>query len=279
VQKESVWGPAENPAVQSYGFAAIAARHYADMLKHMRTALLLALLWTPVFGAAVSGVVKDPSGAAIAQAAVTLGERSTITNAQGGFEFPDIAAGDYPLTVISDGFELFSRSITAPSAPLTITLKLASLTTNVEVTGHRSTLRNSDPNYLALRGGALRSVYRVENLVTRDAATFTFRSGAFSFLPPVLGRVTADVFVGEGNFRLKPATEIAANHLRQMSGASTVDENFDSLVIHFTDATFQEITERSEKLDQSLKRSKLLSAVCRKRSAIATIFRRLTWNA
>src|ERR1700733_2981885 len=154
----------------------------------MRIALLLALLSAPVFGAAISGVVKDPTGAAVARAGVTLGTLSTITNAQGRFEFPDIPASDYLLTITSDGFELFSRSMTAPSAPLTVTLKLASLTTSVEVTGHRSALRNSDPNYLALRGGALQSVYRVKNLVlTRDAGTFTLRSGAFSFLPPVLG--------------------------------------------------------------------------------------------
>jgi hypothetical protein len=225
----------------------------------MRFALLLAFLCTaPGFGASLSGVVKDPRGGAVAQAAVTLespeGSSSAVTDAQGRFEFDELPDGSYRLGVNHEGFEPFSRNVTTPSAPLDITLAIAIVRTSVQVSGGRSPLRNSDPNYLALRGGALHSVYRVNNLVlTRDAATFTFRSGSFSFLPPVLGKVTTGVFIGEGNFRLKPSFEIASAHLKQISGADTVDEDFTSLVLYFSDATFQEVTGKAELADESPK--------------------------
>lgn len=224
----------------------------------MRVPLLALLAFLPASAASISGVVKDPSGAAVAQASVRLewpsGAQSATTDADGRFEFRDVPAAEMQLTVTRDGFEPFSRTLgaAASGAPLVITLKLAGLKTVVEVSG--APLRNSDPNYQALRNGELRGVYRVKNLVlTRDAATFTFRSGAFSFLAPVLGHVTAGVFLGDGHFQLKPAYEIAAKHLRTISGAEAVDEDFTSLVVYFTDATFDEIAARAEKADESPK--------------------------
>jgi hypothetical protein len=226
----------------------------------MRPALLLALLALPAFGDTVSGIVKDPAGATVAQAAVTLvspeGSSSATTDPQGHFEFLDIPAGSYRLDVARDGFEPFSLAVTAgpDSPPIAIALKLATVRTTVQVFGGRSSLRNSDPNYQALRGGALRGLYRVKDLVlARDAATFTFRSGSFSFLPPVLGRVTAAVFLGDGNFQLKPAFEIATNHLKQISGAPAVDEDFTSLVVYFSDDTHKEILAHAEEADESPK--------------------------
>ena len=224
----------------------------------MRIELLALLAFLPASAASISGLVKDPSGAAVAQALVRLeapsGLRSAATDANGRFEFRDVPGAEARLTVTHEGFEPFSERIdaTASSVPLVVTLKLAELKTVVEVSGAR--LRNSDQNYQALRGGELRGVYRVKDLVlTRDAATFTFRSGAFSFLPPVLGRVTAGVFLGDGNFQLKPAYDIGAKHLKMISGAEAVDEDFTSLVVYFTDATFDEIAARAEKTDESPK--------------------------
>jgi hypothetical protein len=219
----------------------------------MRVLVLLALVAGAGFGATVAGVVKDPSGAGVAQATVTVGSATAATDSQGRFEFRDLPEGEYRIEVTREGFEPFSKTVPA-GVPLTIQLKLAALRNSVEVSGRRSTLRNSDPNYIALRGGALRTVYRVKDLVlTRDVGTFTFRSGSFSFPPPVLGRVTCAVFIGEGSFELKPASVMAANHLKQISGASNLEEEFGSLVIYFSDSTFEEITAHAEVEDRSPK--------------------------
>jgi len=228
-------------------------------MKAMRSAVLLALLFIlPGYGASLSGVVKDPGGTSVPNAAVSLESPkisfSAATDAQGRFEFPSIPAGEFRLVVTHAGFEPFSRTIAtgSSSAPLAITLQVAALKTVVQVSAGRSTLRNLDPNYQAMRGASPRGVYRVNNLLlTRDAARFTFRSGSFSFLPPTLGRVTAGIFIGDGNFQLNPSSEIAAKHLTQISGAGTVDEDFSSLVVYFSDSTFGEITSQAETMDES----------------------------
>jgi hypothetical protein len=64
-----------------------------------------------------------------------------------------------------------SVAIVDKAIDITISLKLKPAETSVEVRG-RSRLANSDPNYQALRGGALTHVYQVQNLVlARDVAT------------------------------------------------------------------------------------------------------------
>ena len=122
----------------------------------------------------------------------------------------------------------------------------------MRVSGGKSPLANSDPNYIALRTGQLNTVYRVSNLtLTRDVGVFTFRSGSFSFLPPVLGHVTTGAFVGDGNFRMTPAFDLAAKAMSRLSGAESVNEDFTEIVIYFSDATFDEIKQHSELADES----------------------------
>ena len=227
----------------------------------MYRALLVLSLWVlSADAASVSGIVKDPSGGVVAKAAVVLtiaaGSSSTSTDANGRFEFAEVPAGTYLLNISHDGFDPHQGTLTVGSQPvvLAITLELAHVRTTVEVSGGKSPLRNSDPNYQASRGASMRSVYRVKDLVLkRDAGTFTFHSGSFSFLPPVAGRVTTGAFIGDGNFALKPPQEIYARHLKQMIGADSVSEDFGSLVIYFTDDTFEEITAHAELADESPK--------------------------
>ena len=216
-----------------------------------------------VQGASLSGVVKDPSGAVVVGAAVTV-ESSTpkislqaATDSQGRFRFENLAAGSWLIGVTHEGFERWERRVAIADRPveLAVSLKVKTITTSVQVSGRRSPLANSDPNYQALRGGKLTKVYKVENLVvTRDAGVFTFRSGSFSFLPPVLGHVTTGVFVGDGNFKLTPASALAAKHLHRIAGVDSVDEDFTALVIYFSDGTFDEIKQHSELADDSLLR-------------------------
>ncbi len=223
------------------------------------------LFWgcLPLWAASITAVVKDPRGGAVAGANVTAegkalpSPRQAVTDAQGRVRFDQLTAGTYHIAVTKDGFEAWERTVEAGDQPveLAVALKLKVVTTTVQVSGRRSPLANSDPNYKALRGGKLTKVYRVENLVLkRDVGTLTFRSGSFSFLPPVLGQVATGVFVGDGNFQLNPAFEIAAKHLHRMAGVDSVNEDFTAMVVYFSDATFDEVKQHSELADESPER-------------------------
>ncbi len=212
--------------------------------------------------ASLLGVVKDPSGAVIPRAVVILegpalsGPQAATTDARGRFQFDDLPPGAYQLRVMREGFDTFEQIVGIADKPvtLTISLKIKPIEIKIEVFGGQSPLKNSDANYLALRNGKLSQAYRVRNLILkRDAAAFTFRAGSFSFLPPVGGRVAAGVFVGEGSFTLKPATGIATAYMRQIAGMESVDEQFSSVVLYFSDETFDVIKQNAESTEESLK--------------------------
>jgi Carboxypeptidase regulatory-like domain/Peptidase family M1 domain len=225
--------------------------------------LLLLLCASLLSGASLSATVKDPSGATVAGAAVSAesnalkSQRQSVTDGQGRARFDEIAPGSYRISVNKDGFDPWERTVAVGTAPVevSVALKLKVVTTTVSISARRSPLANSDPNYIAMRGGKLTKVYRVENLVlTRDVGKFTFRSGSFSFLPPVLGHVTTGVFVGDGNFQMKPAYDLAVKHLHRFAGVDAVDEDFTAVVIYFSDSTFDEIKQHSELADESPQR-------------------------
>ena len=104
---------------------------------------------------------------------------------------------------------------------------------------------NSDPAYRQLRdigfgGGAV----SVTNLVLkRDAGTFTFKQGAFGFLAPVNGKITGAVFSGEGEFTLNPpiASERRSLSILTRSAEPGITETFNTVVLRFTDNTYDEI--------------------------------------
>ncbi len=225
-----------------------------------KPAALLLLIPALITAATIEGVVKDPSGAAIPGAAVTVKNSATAqiqnaeTDTQGHFLFTAVAPGQYQLTVQHAGFEAATQSIEVRDAPLTlsIALKIVTQETVVEVGGKRSSLANSDPNYVALRNALPGPGFRVKNLaLKRDAGSFTFVSGTFSFVPAVLGRVSAGVFTGEGAFHLEPAIPLERDYLRQITGNDTVDEQFRSAVFWFTDDTFEEIKRQAQATDEA----------------------------
>jgi hypothetical protein len=88
---------------------------------------------------AVTGTVKDQTGALIVGASVTLtgGQQplSTTTNPRGVFTFPNVAPGRYVLTVAIDGFSSVERQVAVGdrTPPINVTLRLA-MTTHVDVT-------------------------------------------------------------------------------------------------------------------------------------------------
>ncbi|WP_140489638.1 endo-alpha-N-acetylgalactosaminidase family protein [Bifidobacterium sp. UTBIF-68] len=69
---------------------------------------------------AVSGKVVDAEGAAIAGAAVRLGDAKAKTGEDGGFSFADVEAGEYTLSVAKDGYEDVSQQVTVSDADLAI---------------------------------------------------------------------------------------------------------------------------------------------------------------
>jgi hypothetical protein len=220
-----------------------------------KLAAFLFLVPALITAATIEGTVKDPSGATVPGATVTVKNSATAitqtaeTDAQGHFIFTDVAPGKYELTVQHAGFEAAVQSIEVRDAPLSlsIALKIVTQETVVEVAGKRSSLANSDPNYIALRNAMPGSSFRVTNVsLKRDAGSFTFVSGSFSFVPAVLGRVAAGVFIGEGTFHLEPAMPLERDYLRQISGNETVDEQFRSAVFWFTDDTFEEIKRQAQ---------------------------------
>jgi hypothetical protein len=202
--------------------------------------------------AKLEGVIKDPSGAAIPGASVfakgpmTL---ETVTDDHGHFVFATLEAGAWTITAEHAGFSPASQSITLAAGDareITIELKVAQVQTEVEVVGKRSSLANSDPNYRTLRDSQPAEAYRVENIeLKRDVSTITLRRGQIVFLPPVLGRVAAAVFVGEGRFQLKAAIALEAVEIQKITGNPAVDEEFTSATFFFTDNTFDEVKQQA----------------------------------
>lgn len=182
-------------------------------------------------------------GAKITLTGATLASpANALTTAAGRFELK-VNSGTYSFTVEKTGFSKFEKSIeVSGDIDLAIELSVLRQETVVDVEDKLSSLANSDPNYLLLRNAAIAGTYVVENLVLkRDTATFTFHSGTISFTAPVLGKTVMAVFSGEGSFHLDPVIVLETAHLTLATGKETVDEEFESLILSFTDGTAQEI--------------------------------------
>src|SRR5450631_3577501 len=82
-----------------------------------RLLLSLGLICLPCFVAMaqtsgeITGEVKDPSGAVMPNASVTVTNaatnvaRSTVTNTSGVYSFPDLVPGTYQIKVMAGGFD------------------------------------------------------------------------------------------------------------------------------------------------------------------------------
>jgi hypothetical protein len=95
-----------------------------------------------ISGAAVSGIVQDPTAASVPGATVQILRHdgtlvgSTTTDDAGHFQFPQPAAGDYTLTITLSGFASIAKPLHVGSSapvPLALTMDLASVATNVNV--------------------------------------------------------------------------------------------------------------------------------------------------
>ena len=235
--------------------------------------LSLILAASSALAATVEGTIKDPSGAVIPGIAIELRDETAAqattlrTDSAGRFRAVNLPAGRYQIKIVHPEFQAYTETAIIENdqtASLEIRLKTAELEQKLQAGGKVATLANSDPNYRALRGSQPSESYLTENIVLkRDAGTITLKTGTISFTPPVLGKVTLGIFIGEGEFALKPAHWTETNHLKRTLNKDSIQENFRQLVLCFTDDTYQEV-----------RRSARAGAVDPKALQVLTEFRR-----
>jgi hypothetical protein len=74
----------------------------------------------------------------------------------------------------------------------------------------------------------------------RDAATFHL-NGYVCFVIPVNGKITGAVFVGDGKMELDPPISIEKSSLKLLTKSDEFVEQYEHLVLRFTDSTYEEI--------------------------------------
>jgi len=106
---------------------------------------------------------------------------------------------------------------------------------------------NANPFYQQLRALLpAGEVIQVNNFeLRRDAAIFTFERGDFAFFGEVNGKVTGAVFKGVGHLKLMPASAEERHNLAILNHSEVFDEDFDQVVLRFTDGTAAELHKAS----------------------------------
>jgi len=137
-------------------------------------ALLTATLPAPgQENAVITGIVTDPSGAAIPNAAITLTNQATqlarqaVSSESGGFNFVNLGVGQYTLVVTAAGFQRFSRtdivlnvaqtreenvSLTVGSAGDTVTVQADALQVQTETSEISNLISGEQVTQLATNG-------------------------------------------------------------------------------------------------------------------------------
>ncbi|HSY51218.1 MAG TPA: TonB-dependent receptor [Thermoanaerobaculia bacterium] len=102
----------------------------------------------------VEGLVKDPTGAVVSGAAVTIYnpvshfQQSTVTSSAGAFRFTNVPFNPYHLTVVAANFAPSAQDVdlrSLVSTKLTVTLSVAAVSEVVNVSGGASGLIEKDP--------------------------------------------------------------------------------------------------------------------------------------
>ncbi|MGC2299192.1 MAG: carboxypeptidase-like regulatory domain-containing protein, partial [Acidobacteriaceae bacterium] len=101
----------------------------------------------------LTGTVADPSGAVIASAQLTITQASTgfsrtiTSNSSGGYDFPDLQAGEYVLKVRAPGFTDAQYDevsvLTGRAVNLNVQMKVGSSTQTVEVSSQAQVLETT----------------------------------------------------------------------------------------------------------------------------------------
>jgi len=105
--------------------------------------------------------------------------------------------------------------------------------------------------YASLRQAELdgRTIPVEDMTLERDAFEIRFGNGQFHLLAPVEGRTLGAIFVGDGEYRLRPVTsgeQYAVAFRANESALEMLTETFDRMVLLFTDGTAEELLGDSE---------------------------------
>src|SRR6266550_5803271 len=206
-------------------------------------------------GGRIEGKVTDPKGAAVAGAIVTVADPVSnqnfraSTDSEGRYKVEGVPPGIYLVVVSAKGFSEARRDEVKVQDGATATVDLRLEVAPVEAAVTVVTAKaNSDPVYQQLRQiGKTEAEFAgpfatVNNLILkRDANVFKLRSGEIYFAAPIEGRVTAAVFIGEGEMTLAPPTPVEKHSLSLFINNETLTEQFSHLVLRFTDKTFEEV--------------------------------------
>jgi len=217
-----------------------------QLIRAAMCALVLAALCGGLSADTISGTVKDPSGAFVADAKVEItGENLPqplvlVTDAHGRFVAADLRAGKYSLRVVKEGFdELTSAVDLHGTAEVPFELRITAQQTTVTVTGKSSAFANSDPVYRQLRDVGLGDTFRCDTFTLPiDVGTFEFKTGTITLLRPINGLQTGAVFVGRGHFSLKPFGGVDTSELIRRNRSPTAEEDFNEVVFRFTPEQF-----------------------------------------
>jgi len=209
-----------------------------------RFLLLSALLFSTsgLFGAAISGTVKDSTGAVIPHARIEIRggalEQPLVVESDGAGHFtsPDLRPGSYTVRITAPGFEAQERAVEVSGNAQTTDFQLAIAAVKEEVTvaGKSARFANTDSTYQQLRRVGLGAAFQVEGFTFRcDAATFQLNQGTIVFLAPVHGVVTGAVYIGSGHLHLTPAHRIARSELMRRAKSEELDEDFSEIVFRY----------------------------------------------
>ena len=228
--------------------------------KRLSLLLALTLLSIPFLiahaaGGSITGKITDPKGGAIANAVITVfnpvtkQEFPATTDPQGRYKVEGLPAGTYTIRVIAKGFSEGRKDEVKVEENSAITIDMRLEVAPVEATVKVATGQkgNQDPVYQSLRqlgkGDDFAGNYAVVNNLTlkRDAASFTLKSGELYFITPIEDKVTAAVFIGDGELSLTPPTDVEKRSISIFTGEGGITEQFSKLVLRFTDKTFEEI--------------------------------------
>src|SRR6185503_20520454 len=167
---------------------------------------------------------------------VTKQEFNATSDSQGRYKVEGLPAGIYTVRVAVKGFNEGQRAEVKvaddSAATVDVRLEIAPVEAQVKVSGQKG---NQDPIYQSLRqlgkGDDFAGNYAVVNnlALKRDAATFTLKSGELYFITPVEDRVTAAVFIGDGELSLTPPTDVEKRSLSIFTGEGSITEPFTKL--------------------------------------------------
>ena len=120
------------------------------------------------------------------------------------------------------------------------------LLTPCSANAQQTSAPNSDTTYQQLKNITLSEAVEVKDLtLKRDAGSFHLLSGTVCFLSPVAGKITGAVFVGDGRFTLEPPLATERASLKLLTKDSAFVENFQQMVVRFTDGNYDEIKKNS----------------------------------